>query len=141
VPESVLVAGFTGTRFGMTFRQQRELKEQLWAYRSLHHGDAIGSDAQCHRIAQGMGQFRITIHPPSNPSQRAWCIGDVLKPPKDYGKRDCNIVDACDTLFATPRFMVEELRSGTWQTIRYARKRKKHIRIIWPDGSIREENA
>jgi predicted Rossmann fold nucleotide-binding protein DprA/Smf involved in DNA uptake len=30
----------------------------------------------------------------------------------------------------------EELRSGTWATVRYARKQGKDGRIIYPDGLV-----
>jgi hypothetical protein len=53
-------------------------------------------------------------------------------PPLDRNKM---MVDDCEALIATPRLMVEELRSGTWSTIRYARKCRKPVHIVWPDGS------
>jgi hypothetical protein len=33
----------------------------------------------------------------------------------------------------------EVVRSGTWSTIRYARKRSKPITVILPDGSLQRE--
>jgi len=40
-----------------------------------------------------------------------------------------------------PKGKVEEWRgSGTWATIRYARKVGKPVTIIYPDGEIQEEN-
>jgi hypothetical protein len=40
-------------------------------------------------------------------------------------------------MVATPRGFKEELRSGTWATIRYTIKMKKLLTIIWPDGTIK----
>lgn len=52
-----------------------------------------------------------------------------VKPPL---KRNYDIVDACDILLAAPRTLTEELRSGTWATIRYARKTGKKYLILAP---------
>lgn len=35
--------------------------------------------------------------------------------------------------------MEEEQKTGTWYTIRYARKQNKQIVIFWPDGTITNE--
>ena len=34
----------------------------------------------------------------------------------------------------------EILRSGTWATIRYARKKSKKVMLIFPDGTMTKEN-
>jgi hypothetical protein len=49
------------------------------------------------------------------------------------------IAARCDALLATPAEPDEVLRSGTWSTIRYARKEGKPITLILPSGEIREE--
>jgi hypothetical protein len=33
----------------------------------------------------------------------------------------------------------ERLRSGTWATVRYARKLRKPITILWANGEVTEE--
>ena len=48
------------------------------------------------------------------------------------------LVDACEVLLATPKGP-EKLRSGTWATVRYARKVGKRIVIIEPDGKQVEQ--
>lgn len=40
--------------------------------------------------------------------------------------------------YAAPKDFKEELRSGTWATIRYAVKQQKRVIIIFPDGSTGE---
>ena len=50
------------------------------------------------------------------------------------------IVDESDFLIGTPKGFCEELRSGTWSTIRYARKKGMEITIVYPDGSVKIEN-
>lgn len=100
----------------------------------LHHGDCIGADAEAHEAALRMGTL-IYIYP-STARTRAWCQGAAMmaapKPPLD---RNPDIVNAGECVIATPGQMVEELRSGTWAAIRYARRVRKPVHIIWPDGS------
>jgi hypothetical protein len=127
--------GFTGTRMGMTQKQKELLKTVLLKYRDpnevneFHHGDCIGSDEEAHEIAYALG-FWIVTHPPKDPKARAFQIGHCEKPPKPYIERDHDIVDACDWLVAAPKAMKEVLRSGTWATVRYARKQGKTIIML-----------
>lgn len=79
--------------------------------------------------------FKIIVHPPKNNTMRSYCKGDVIKEEKEYIKRNHNIVDESDMLVAFPSTKSEILRSGTWATIRYARKQNKLVLIIFPDGS------
>ena len=46
------------------------------------------------------------------------------------------IVDESDTIIAFPASAEEVIRSGTWATIRYARKTKTPLHIILPDGNF-----
>ncbi len=100
----------------------------------MHHGDCIGADTQAHTAAL---EYALNLHlHPSTAATRAHNTGAHLMsiplPPTD---RDRLMVDDCEALIATPRLMVEELRSGTWATVRYARKQRKPVHIVWPDGS------
>jgi hypothetical protein len=125
--------GFTGTQVGLTAPQREKLRAVLAARSGeLHHGDCIGADAEAHAIAAELG-YRIHIHPPESGGKRAWCTGHSSEPPQHYLDRNRAIVDAADALIATPKGP-EELRSGTWSTIRYARSRRRPIYVIWPDG-------
>jgi len=83
--------GFIGTRQGMTERKKIAVRDLLASYAGaiLHHGDAVGADAEAHDIALAVG-CAIVIHPP-----------------------------AIETAPAEP---VEQLRSDTWSTVRYARR-------------------
>ena len=47
-------------------------------------------------------------------------------------KRNCDIVLAGVELIACPHQMSEVLRSGTWSTVRFARKIKKRVVMVWP---------
>lgn len=127
--------GFTGTQIGMTDEQKKRLKILLKQMKatSLSHGDCIGADEQAHKIAKSLG-LEIYIHPPIDSSKRAFCKDyDVIYPPKDYLKRNKDIVNESDRIIAMPKGK-EELRSGTWATVRYAKKQCKSIIVIYPSG-------
>lgn len=130
--------GFTGTQEGMTQDQLAVLLSMITSMApfEFHHGDCVGSDAEAHFIAQAMG-VPIIIHPPIANVKQAYCVGaKKVKPPKGYIQRNQDIVDETDVLIATPKSSKENLRSGTWSTVRYARKRGRIVWIINPDGSI-----
>jgi len=130
----VTKVGFTGTQAGMTPAQARRLTDFLKADMEFHHGDCIGADAQGRNLAYALGA-RIIAHPPTDPKKQAGTGYHEAWGPRDYIQRNHDIVDAADYLIACPQHMVEELRSGTWATIRYARKVGKNVIIIYPDGS------
>ena len=128
--------GFTGTAEGMTRRQKRLFASKIVEVQpfEFHHGDCIGADAEAHDIVRKLlPQCRIIIHPPSVNAKRAFCEGAYLiLPPKDYLVRNKDIVSASSLMFATPKECDEQLRSGTWATVRYARTSGVEIRIIFP---------
>jgi len=152
-----MILGFTGTRKGMTEAQMRTFRKDpistmmVNAY-EFHHGDCIGADMQFHmealkeetksqRLGIRFSLVRVLIHPPEEPGRRAWCktlYGKIL-PPKPYIDRNRDIVDACDALIACPGSILEDLRSGTWATVRYARRKGKPIFLIMPNGELRIE--
>jgi len=115
--------------------------EELLRYAEVfHHGDCLGADMQAHGIAMKK-RLRVVIWPPLDGSQRAYCVGGEVRPADDYLKRNHKIVSASDALIACPRTISEELRSGTWATIRYAGKVARPTFIIFPHGRIEERNT
>jgi predicted Rossmann fold nucleotide-binding protein DprA/Smf involved in DNA uptake len=62
-----------------------------------------------------------------------------MLPQQPYLVRNETIVKQSQVLLAAPRTSKDEQRSGTWHTIRYARKMKRKIYIVMPDGVIRKE--
>jgi hypothetical protein len=124
--------GFTGTQRGMTEIQAQMVDDYFGTGTEFHHGDCIGADEQAHRLAKAAGCL-IIIHPPSNLNKRAFCVADNILPEKEYLDRNHDIVDSTELLLATPSGE-KVLRSGTWATIRYARKWKKPTIIIYPNG-------
>lgn len=131
--------GFTGNQDGMNVRQRKEFANlMLWRWSvtgredEFHHGDCVGSDEQAHIIVRQIDHAWIAIHPPENTSKQAGMLGNESFPPKRYETRNHEIVDACDVLIATPSTEDEVLRSGTWATIRYAKRQHKPVIIIGP---------
>ena len=87
-------------------------------------------DEAAHNIAKELG-FKVILHPPENVKQRAYCRGDSSVGAKPYLVRNRDIVDSCDILIAVPANpKIEELRSGTWSTVRYALSSKTSVVVI-----------
>lgn len=132
--------GFTGTRDGMTPQQKKTFRDLLLEIKpeSFSHGDCVGSDADAHQIAVEIG-IPIIIYPPRKNDLRAYCkaSGAVIKPVADYLERNLAIISDTDQLIACPREYENQVRSGTWYTIRQAKKRNKTVRVILPNGQVR----
>lgn len=132
-----LKVGFTGTRKGMTPRQGETLVHLLLKLGAVefHHGDCQGADIQAHRATTVLG-IPVSVHPPEDDKSRAFAISPDVRQAKPYIKRNHDIVDETDVLIATPSTSVEQQRSGTWATVRYARRTHKRVVIIQSDGTI-----
>jgi len=130
--------GFTGTRDGCTPAQLLALRDLLAATLRhndiFRHGDCTGADEQAHNLARLLGAI-IHVHPPTNPRLRAHCDGDVIWLPRDYINRNHDIVNRSDRLIACPKGP-EDMRSGTWVTVFYARNRERPVTIVWPSGEV-----
>lgn len=141
--------GFTGTQYGMTVEQATAVARLLQDATVLHHGVCIGADEEAHFIAQAQ-DLGVVLHPPKNKSKMSTRIlnplnycpvlgaGQVLNiySPREYIERDHDIVDATEKIIAAPQKKAEVLRSGTWATMRYARKTGKPVYIAHFDGSV-----
>ena len=138
--------GFTGTRHGVNEIQKEEFLKLISHkdFNEFHHGICVGSDEETDNIVnnyreKNKKEIKIVGHPPKYKKfMSSNCNCDVLMKPYDYLERNHNIVDACEILVATPDTK-EKLRSGTWSTIRYARKKGKRIYIIYPSGRVEIE--
>ena len=121
----------------MTARQQRQLERLLYHVTALHLGDSINADTEAYEIAFELGVKTIG-HPPDNKSRRSFCDYHEEREPKPYLDRNRDIASEGEGgLIAAPSGWTEVFRgSGTWATIRYARKLKRKIWIIVPDGTI-----
>jgi hypothetical protein len=108
---------------------------------ALHHGCCVGADAQAHTLARTLG-LRVVGHPPVNQSKMAADLDcDEWREPEPYLDRNHTIVDETAVLLATPEKMREELRSGTWATVRYCRTVGRALYVHWPNGAVTGEAA
>ena len=132
------VAGVTGTAGPVTFWQIQRLWELLTVLplTRLHHGDCVGGDAIGHAIWTMERSEPVTVHPPTKPGKRAFCKGDDVRAEAPFLVRDGHIATEVDVLIAVPSTAHEVRRSGTWTTVRYARKAGKIIIRINRDGTI-----
>ena len=133
--------GFTGTRQGMTAEQKSALRNLLdGGAGEFHHGDCIGADSEAHDIADECG-YGIILHPPTNSSERAWreVPRHMMRPERPYLDHNKDIVRETASLIAAPAEPEEQLRSGTWSTVRFARKLGKPVFLILPDGTVNDE--
>src|SRR4051794_38642857 len=102
-----------------------------------HHGDCIGGDEEFHAICRKHG-IAVILHPPVDEKLRAFCVGAVREEkPYPFLVRNKHIVNASDILLAAPKEEYEPppLRGqGTWSTVRYARRSRTVMRVVWPEG-------
>lgn len=126
-----LKIGITGTQDGLTSFQQDKFRQILTVFEKqieqIHHGDCVGADSIAHDISINEFSLKIVIHPPNNPTKRAYKKDFFqINKEKDYLERNKEIVKQTDFLIAFPKNIEGELlRSGTWSTVRYARKQNK----------------
>jgi hypothetical protein len=114
---------------GWTTRQRDRVHEILEEFRPIVvHGACVMQDDQFDSLAHSMGLTRF-VFPSNHPTKSALstCLargGRIYesREPMHPLKRNPLIVQASNRFIATPKEQHEVLRSGTWATIRYARK-------------------
>ena len=136
--------GFTGTRNILPPEQQHGLAAVLESLKrkgfdTIHHGDCVGADAISHNLAGTLGLLRVS-HPPAVRTFQAFCQAEENREPLDYIARNHVIVDESEILVVCPKGP-EELRSGTWATVRYARALGRPILLVWPNGKVTTEKG
>ena len=142
--------GITGTREGLTREQRDALADHLrrWLLFSIqgvpefHHGGATGADRHAHNVVREVYGVtaRVVVHPASDLPEPPtdWTDADELRPAYPALVRNRRIVDATagnGMLLAFPRTRREEQRSGTWDTVRAARRRNLAVLYFWPDAT------
>lgn len=135
--------GFTGTQEGMTSLQRQFVYDEVMAMlpAEAHHGCCIGADYEFDRLLGATWVKAVVGHPPSNTVKMASdCHCDAFRDPLPYLARNRNIVDETDWLIAAPKGP-EVQRSGTWSTVRYARRLGRPVTIVWPDGNVTRERV
>lgn len=131
---------FTGTKKGMTAPQLDQFKQLIQKLDIVRfsHGCCIGADRQAHVAVRDFFSHGVRIE--GRPcdildKQDIPVDLDEIYPAKPPLKRNKHLVKACDVLIATPKGDMI-VRSGTWSTVRYAQKLKKHVYIIYPGGEL-----
>lgn len=127
--------GFTGTQKGMSKHQKEHVIFHIMELQPIevHYGMCIGADDEMYNIIKNcFPNCKIIGHPPINKSKYAHRECDEYRQPKEYLIRNHDIVDETDLLIACPFEDDEVLRSGTWATIRYGKKKlgKNNVIII-----------
>jgi hypothetical protein len=117
--------GFSGTRAGLESSRRKLIRQRLEELRLkdfvwFHHGDCVGADEEVAKIAKALG-YKLWCHPSNLKQQRAFVESDIVEDECSPLTRNKHIVNMSELLIAAPYTTTEELRSGTWSTIRYAR--------------------
>ncbi len=131
------ILAFTGTRQGMTIPQMSEVAGYLVLHPEFdeyHHGGCVGADARFHQmVIELMEEYELHIHwsdiPGLHMSHPRNAVQHEAKRPL---LRNRDMADIANTLLATPKEADEITRSGTWATIRYARKAGAEVIIFAP---------
>ena len=132
---NLLRLGFTGTRREPTEVQSDWLWREIVSYRELHHGACVGADYVAHQAALSTA-IPIIVHPPVNARLRmTYDPAATWLSAKPYLDRNRDIVNATDELIALPDGP-ERQQSGTWATIRYAKRLGRLVIICYPDGTV-----
>ena len=126
-----LTYGFTGTRNGLNENQKNQIIKLLDEnnIKEVYHGDCVGANTDFHNLCQNKN-IKIIIHPPNISIMRSFCQSPNILKPKPFLDRNKDIVNNCDILIACPENDKEVLRSGTWSTIRYAKKINKPVLLF-----------
>lgn len=146
-----MVVGFTGTQRGMTGAQKLTVGTMLSDTEGIsfaRHGDCVGADCEFDYLC-AVRSINVIAHPCDIEEKRAHCeVRHEEHPyyfhafaPKPPLERNQDIVDESDVLIAAPAGFEEELRSGTWATVRRARRRGIPVFIVLPDGRVVTENT
>lgn len=141
MPESSRIdVGGTGSQHGCTPQQLSTFQRFISIAKSYRNGVCIGADEQTSVIAHEAG-VEVIGYPPIKPNKRSKRLDlyNRLFPPKPYLERNTDIVLDSKVIIALPSSGKEQLRSGTWATVRRARFFKKPLAIILPDGNVSYE--
>jgi hypothetical protein len=111
----------------------------------IHHGCCTGIDELAHAVGRKTDGCQIFGYPGTDARGKSpYRMRDregfaKIFPPAVYSERNRAIVAASTFLIGAPLYPEDDprsLRSGTWQTIRYARKTRKPVITINSDGEL-----
>lgn len=145
--------GFTGTQHGMTTNQRESVEALMTAFARaieiggqdvetipVHHGLCVGADEQLNEIAFRL-RFRTVGHEASDvPGRKVARVEvDDRADPRPAMERN-TLIASMPIVVAAPFTYMEVRRSGTWATVRRARKSTvTRLWIVDPDGRVAVE--
>ena len=149
-----MILTLTATRRGITSAQRAAVPGLLAAYpTTLLHGGAPGGDEELHELISGLRGFlvsncQVEVYPANASRHMFWKdkarfapFALTVQPPEHPLVRNQIMATRADHVLACPETAHEVLRSGTWTTVRAARRAGHRVTIIEPDGTVREERG
>lgn len=143
---STINCGLTATRAGLTGYQKTNLNVAFhWlsgnpktANFKLLNGCAIGGDEEASLLLPSWRCVGFPArHKDSSEKARRHC--GELRAEAPPLTRNGHILAESHTLFGCPQGEAEELRSGTWATVRAARRMDLPLVLFLPSGQVRFE--
>jgi hypothetical protein len=128
--------GFTGTRSGMSKKQEKETLEILDKHNDnidvTIHGGCVGADMDFHTLCEAYVRWVYPGHFNNRPFDTTYRgeyeDADFIADSETHFKRNRAIVDDSDLMIATP--YNNNQKGGTWYTINYAKKVGKKVIIL-----------
>lgn len=132
--DTTVHVGFTATRDPLEDEQLAWVRDTLTTLfvpdAQFHHGDCVGGDEFGATVAWELG-YQVVSHPPTSDILRAYVRSHLILARQSYLKRNRDIVGATGQLVAVPPGPeAEHPRSGTWYTVRVARRAGKPL-YVW----------
>jgi hypothetical protein len=139
-PHGHLKVAFTGTQFGMTLYQRSILGPVLLGLEKFqfHHGGAAGADTEAHGIAYDAGCRDLHVWLPIGKTWAPMPFTTIHHTGLGALRRNHFTIYGADLLIATPRQAREIRRSGTWATVRAARKAGIETKVLVPQPADEE---
>lgn len=140
-----MIIGFTGTRNGMTLSQRNAVCDILSELGGVFvglHGSCVGADEHFDELCRQFG-CKTTARPCTAPPDLIAKTGArAIAEPTRPMKRNRAIVADADVMIACPpnRSPIKS-GSGTWATVGLARRARRPLFIVYPEGDIEEERT
>lgn len=131
--------GITGSLEGLTGPQLRWAKQFIQdnVVRVLHHGNCIGGDEDVATLFYKGQDTYIIAHPGHiSTMQSKISFNDLVLPEKHTLARNRLIVNSSDLLLGFPKIDDEDDNSGSWYTIRWAKRHRTPVIVISPTGMM-----
>lgn len=140
--------GFTGTQLGMSSVQRETVRYWLAKLGGVNfrYGMCVGADDEAAEAARALG-YHLIGYPGPDLGRRGAVVPDELchdivrSERNPFLARDARIAFDSGIVIAAPAQFHEVRRSGTWTTIRRARKYGRELIYAWRDGTVTTAEA